>query len=128
MADDNTPEPNDEYAKIHRKVDEFITSHKHATADQVESFKTEIKRMMADADDLSRKEREELKSQLEELKKWRLDKDKAEEEREKVKSSSGTLVVPPNDVEIQQTTVTVPAQEQTNDEDSHRRGGWRRFW
>src|ERR1035437_9801475 len=48
------------------------------------------------------KEREELRADLSEIKEWIGEQRKAQEDKDKIKESTSTIVLPPNDVQPQQ--------------------------
>lgn len=129
MAEENDNEnaAKDRAAELSRKLDEMMHGHKTKTDEEMAKIRAEVKDALADLDRADKAEKEELRNQLAELIEWKKAEDKAREERDKVKSSSATMVVPPSDVKVEQPIQ--PSDTQPVDEDGgQRKGSWARFW
>lgn len=92
----------DPMAKISAKVDELLQSHKHATKEEIAALKREIAEKYDETTRVDKAEREQLRAELAAVNEYVAQQKKAAEERDKVKSSSGTMVIPPGDVAPQQ--------------------------
>jgi hypothetical protein len=72
------------------------------------------------------KEREELRHDLEEVREWKAEQEKAQHDRDKVKDSTGTMVLPPTDIPPQQPNPQ-PQQEHITEE-GKKQSRWKSIW
>lgn len=82
------------------KTHEALQSHKQLTGEQLHAIKQELLDAIAASGRTDKESREQLAKELVDVKKYIADQRKADDERAKVKSSSSTIVVPPNDTAI----------------------------
>lgn len=74
-----------------------------------------------------KQEREELKAQLKVLEEYKEEQEKAQGERDKVKGSESTLVLPPNDLPPQQPNPN-PETKGEPGADGKKQSFWKRVW
>lgn len=124
MAEDDTKVDHTEAAIA--KFNEALSSHKQLTESELGKLKQEALDAIAESGRASAQEINTLKEQLKEITDWRADVQKAREERDKVKSSSSTMVVPPNDVKP--TVPDAPPPEGNAPGEQSKTSWWKKVW
>lgn len=84
----------------------------------LEKHRRELEDMIRELHGADKQEREALRAELAEVKEWQKEQVKAQEDRDKIKSSTSTIVLPPSDVAPQQ-----PAGP-THEEQKKRKLAW----
>lgn len=123
MSDDNKnePEPKEEpKAEVKPLPDLDKITPKHL-ADLERKIRDEMTELHAK----DHEEKEELKRQLAELQEHKEKQEKAEEEKDKTKSSEHTMVLPPSDIPPQQPN-PVPTTHEGSD--GKKASFWKRAW
>lgn len=135
MADDDEAKAARAAEETERKAREDA-AHTARLAEIEAKFAKERAEIRAELQELGAadgKEKAELRQQVEELQEWRKQAIKAEEEREKVKDSETTLVVPPSELPSANHpsgSEVAPVHTDDNRElvGAGRKRGWRRFY
>ncbi len=123
MAENDTDE-------VLHKFNELFDSHKNLTRDEISKIKRELTEALEGVRKEDKQEIEELRSALEEVNEWISDEKLSREQRDKVRKSRTTLVIPPDDTRIsppEPEETTAPA---TSEDDAipTRQSLWKRFW
>lgn len=120
MAEEETPpEPPKEDPP---KVDP-LPPLKGLTDEDLKRLETKLRDELHELHSADKQEREQLRNELAELKEYKEKQELAQQERDKVKDSDSTMVLPPTDIPPQQPNVDLKPEDQ-----GIRKGRWKKAW
>lgn len=113
--------------KLVHKYEDALHGHKQLTSDELSKLRREMQDALRDEREASERSLKELKEALEDVTGWITEQREASKNKDSVKDSESTIVVPPNDVSPP-TPAEVPDTTVHGDEEGAKKGGWKRFW
>ncbi len=120
MAEEETETKEPEVREVTKEV------HVGMTEEQVDAKIRKLRDEYSELHASDKKEKEELKAEIAELKEHKEKMEKANEDRDKVKGSESTMVLPPSDIPPQQPNVGT--QPPTHDQSGKKRSRWKSAW
>ena len=128
MSDTGNPDISAEIRKILDKVAEETGSHKRETADELAKAKRELTDLLTDAvkksSEATDSQIRQLREALEEVTGFITEEKESRKNRDRVKDSEQTLVVPPDDV----TVPDPPAPEPVYGDEDSKPSFFKRIW
>lgn len=126
MADETTQQDN-QIDKLLGKYEDMLRGHKTTTEEELIKMRRKMEETLHESTEASKRVVDELKDQLSSITGWIEDEKKARTEKDRVKESEHTMVVPPEDVTPPQPPPT-PETTEFTDDDGKKRGTWKKFW
>lgn len=130
--DDDKAKAREEAAEAKRKAEDEHRERLREIDERFATHKADLDRQLSELGAADAKEKAELRQEVEELKEWKQQAVKDAEERERNAATQNTMVVPPGDLQPQQSQghddVNEPTPPGTEHATAGGKKGWRRWY